>query len=46
MSVLMIWIVTGILLIIAVLRIINDDFTVDASTMLITSGIGVGINIM
>jgi len=46
MSVLMIWIVTGILVIIAVLRIINDDFTVDASTMLITSGIGVGINIV
>ena len=46
MSVLMIWVVTGILVYAAILRIKNDDYKVDATAMLITSGIGVGVNIM
>ncbi|KAJ8885859.1 hypothetical protein PR048_012065 [Dryococelus australis] len=45
-SVLMIWIVTGILLYAAVLRIIYKDFKIEAEIMLITSGLGVAVNIM
>ena len=45
-SVLLIWVVTGILVYAAVLRIVNGDYEIDATIMLITSGIGVGVNIM
>ena len=45
-SVLLIWVVTGILVYIAVERIISKDFELDATIMLITSGVGVGVNIM
>ena len=45
-SVLMIWVVTGILVYMAILRIINGDYEIDATVMLITSGVGVGVNIM
>ena len=45
-SVLMIWVITGILVYAAVLRIVNGEYEVDATIMLITSGIGVGVNIM
>lgn len=45
-SVLLIWVVTGILVYIAVERIISKDFELDATIMLITSGIGVGFNII
>ena len=45
-SVLMIWVVTGILVYTAILRITNGNYEVDAKIMLITSGIGVGVNIM
>ena len=45
-SVLMIWVVTGILVYVAILRIINDEHNIDAKIMLITSGVGVGVNIM
>ncbi|GJQ66834.1 putative UDP-glucose:glycoprotein Glucosyltransferase [Trypoxylus dichotomus] len=45
-SVLLIWVVTGVLVYLAVERIINDDFEIDAVIMLITSGIGVGVNII
>ena len=45
-SVLMIWVVTGILVYVAVQRIVNGDYEIDATIMLITSGIGVGVNIM
>ena len=46
MSVLLIWVVTGILVYAAVLRIVNGEYEVDATIMLITSGVGVGVNIM
>ena len=45
-SVLMIWVVTGILVYAAVLRLLNGDFTVNATPMLITSAAGVAINII
>ena len=45
-SVLMIWVVTGILVYVAILRIVNGDYEIDATIMLITSGVGVGVNIM
>ena len=45
-SVLLIWVVTGILVYIAVQRIVNQEFDLDATIMLITSGVGVGVNIM
>ena len=45
-SVLMIWVVTGILVYVAIQRIINGDYEIDATIMLITSGVGVGVNIM
>lgn len=45
-SVLMIWVVTGILVYIAFLRLINNDFEIDTKIMLITSGLGVVVNLM
>ena len=45
-SVLLIWVVTGILVYAAILRIMSGDYDVDANIMLITSGIGVGFNII
>ena len=45
-SILMIWLVTGILFYMAVLRCINKQFEIDAKVMLITSGIGVIVNIL
>ena len=45
-SVLMIWVVTGILVYLAIQRLINTEFDINAKVMLITSGIGVIINIV
>ena len=45
LSVLMIWVVTGILVYMAVLRVITRDFEINAGVMLITSGFGVLVNI-
>lgn len=45
-SVLMIWIVTGILFYLAVERIIHKDFELDVTVMLITSAVGVAINLI
>merc|ERR1711936_1497844 len=42
----MIWVVTGILFYLAVLRVINQDFEIEGTTMLITSGLGVVVNII
>ena len=42
----MIWVITGILVYAAILRIINEEYEIDATIMLITSGVGVGVNIM
>lgn len=45
-SVLLIWIVTGILVYLAVQRVIDTNFEIDAFMMLITSGLGVLVNLV
>lgn len=45
-SVLMIWVVTGILVYLAIVRCISQDFEVDAKIMLITSFLAIVVNIM
>ncbi|XP_011309176.1 zinc transporter 2 isoform X2 [Fopius arisanus] len=45
-SVLLIWVVTGILFYLAIERIVNKDFELDAEVMLITSAIGVAVNLV
>lgn len=45
-SVLMIWVVTGILVYMAILRCISQDFEVDAKIMLITSFLAIVVNVM
>ncbi|PSN42410.1 Zinc transporter 2 [Blattella germanica] len=45
-SVLMIWVVTGILVYLAVQRVITRDFEIESTSMLITSAIGVLVNIV
>nr|AKN21623.1 slc30a-3 [Schmidtea mediterranea] len=45
-SVLLIWVVTGILVYMAVLRIMNKDYNIEATIMLITSGVGVLVNLI
>lgn len=45
-SVLMIWVVTAILVYAAVLRVIEHDFELNGGFMLISSGIGILVNIM
>ncbi|XP_065919320.1 proton-coupled zinc antiporter SLC30A2-like isoform X2 [Dysidea avara] len=44
-SVLVIWVVTGILVYLAVLRILNQDYTINADIMLITAGASVAVNV-
>lgn len=39
-------VVTGILVYLAIQRLVNKDFDIDAKIMLITSGIGVAINLV
>jgi Co/Zn/Cd efflux system component len=45
-SVLMIWVITGILVYIAIQRLINKDYGVEQTIMLISAGIGVLINLV
>lgn len=45
-SVLLIWVVTGILCYIATERIIENEFEIDASIMVITAAVGVVVNLM
>ncbi|CAL1295650.1 unnamed protein product [Larinioides sclopetarius] len=45
-SVLLIWVVTGVLVYMAVQRIINEDYNIDAEIMLITAAVGVGVNVI
>lgn len=45
-SVLMIWVVTGILVYLAVQRVITRNFEIDSFVMLVTSAVGVGVNLM
>lgn len=46
MSILFLWILTGVLVYLGVERIINPDYTIDPLIMLITASIGVVINVM
>ncbi|EDO43612.1 predicted protein, partial [Nematostella vectensis] len=45
-SVLIIWVLTGILVYLAVQRVITKDFDINADIMLITAGVALGINIL
>lgn len=45
-SVLMIWVVTAILFYLAVIRTIERDFELDGKVMLITSGLGILVNVI
>lgn len=45
-SVLLIWVITAILVYLAILRCITLDFEVDAVIMLITSAIAILVNLM
>lgn len=46
LSVLSIWVVTGVLVYLAVERLISGDYEIKGDTMLITAGCAVAINIM
>ncbi|XP_071440781.1 proton-coupled zinc antiporter SLC30A2-like isoform X2 [Hetaerina americana] len=45
-SVLLIWVVTGILVYLAVERVVEKSFEIDATVMLITSAVGVAVNLV
>ncbi|KAL7061503.1 hypothetical protein AAHC03_0328 [Spirometra sp. Aus1] len=45
-SVLMIWLVTGILVYLAVMRVIHENYEIDGKVMLITSAVGVAVNLI
>lgn len=45
-SVLIIWVITGVLVYAAIQRVISMDFTVEADTMIIVAGLGVVMNII
>ncbi|CAH1776086.1 unnamed protein product [Owenia fusiformis] len=44
LSVLLIWVVTGILVFLAIQRVMQNDYEINATIMLITSGVGVAFN--
>lgn len=41
-----IWVVTGVLVYLAVERLISGDYEIDGKTMLITAGCAVAVNVM
>ena len=45
-SVFMIWFLTGILVYVAIIKIISNDFQIDADMMIIIAGSGVAVNII
>ncbi|XP_068746093.1 proton-coupled zinc antiporter SLC30A2-like isoform X1 [Montipora capricornis] len=45
-SVLIIWVLTGVLVYLAVQRVITQEFEIDADIMLITAGVGLAVNIL
>lgn len=45
-SVVMIWFITAILVWLAIERVINQDFELNANVMLITSGLAIVVNLM
>lgn len=45
-SVLIIWVLTGVLVYLAVQRVLTMDFKIDADIMIITAGVALAINIL
>lgn len=45
-SIMSIWIVTGVLVYLAIERIVKNDYEIDGRVMLLTSGCAVVVNIM
>uniref|UniRef100_A0A8C4RZW3 Probable proton-coupled zinc antiporter SLC30A3 n=1 Tax=Erpetoichthys calabaricus TaxID=27687 RepID=A0A8C4RZW3_ERPCA len=45
-SALSIWIVTAVLVYLAIIRIVNNDYEIEGHVMLITSGCAVGVNVI
>lgn len=45
-SVLLIWVVTGVLLFMAIERIVEEKYEIDGKIMLITSSVGVFVNMV
>uniref|UniRef100_A0A914VVU7 Solute carrier family 30 member 2 n=1 Tax=Plectus sambesii TaxID=2011161 RepID=A0A914VVU7_9BILA len=45
-SIFIIWVLTGILVYLAIIRVIHNEFDIDADLMLITAGVGVVFNII
>lgn len=45
-SVLMIWVVTGVLVYMAIERVVNESYDINGEVMLITSGVGIIFNLM
>lgn len=45
-SVLLIWVVTGVLVYMAVQRIITEEYEINATIMLVTAGVGIIVNII
>ena len=45
-SVIIIWVMTGILVYAASHRLMNDEIHINADIMIITAGVGVGVNIV
>lgn len=46
LSVLLIWVVTGVLVYMAVQRVITEDYEIDATVMLITAALSVVFNLV
>lgn len=46
LSVLLIWVVTGVLVYLAIQRVITQDYEIDGQVMLITAAVGVCFNLM
>lgn len=45
-SVVLIWVVTAILVYLAIQRIVTGEYEIDATVMAITAAVGVGVNIL
>ncbi|XP_033726550.1 zinc transporter 2-like [Pecten maximus] len=46
MSIVMLWVLTGVLVYMGVIRVLKDDYEINPVIMLITASIGVGVNIL
>lgn len=45
-SIILLWVITGILVYLAVERVVSNDFEIKSEVMLITAGCGVAFNLM